>query len=156
MGDFTEHILFGLLSAALISYFSKGIIVLEPLNTFAASIAVVVGSVLPDIDHKNSYVHRAVKAFTSIAAAVSAVIFLPLPIHQRYVVAAMAFLSIYTSFSLAKIRHRGFTHSISFAVIVTSLSVIASIFLLYSMLPGLAIGVGLMSHLVLDREFKLE
>lgn len=156
MGDFSEHILFGFLSASVISYFVKGLLVLQPTEAFAASLAVVVGAVLPDVDHKNSYVHRAVKAFTSIAAGVAAVIFLPLPIHQRYVIAAMAFLGVYTSFSLVKIRHRGFTHSISFATIVTSVAVIASTYLLYSFIPGIALGLGLASHLLLDREFKLE
>jgi len=156
MGDFSEHILFGFLSASVISYILKGLLVLQPTEALAASLAVVVGAILPDVDHKKSYVHRAVKAFTSIATGISAVIFLQLPIHQRYVIAAMAFLAVYTSFSLVKIRHRGFTHSISFATIVTSIAVIASTYLLYSFVPGLALGVGLASHLLLDGEFKLE
>lgn len=156
MGDFSEHILFGFLSASVISYFVKGLLVLQPMEALAASIAVVVGAILPDIDHKNSYVHRAVKALTSIAAGVGAVIFLPFPIHHRYVIAAMAFLGVYTSFSLVKIRHRGFTHSISFATIVTSAAIIASTYTLYSLVPGIALGVGILSHLLLDGEFKLE
>lgn len=156
MGDFSEHILFGFLSASVISYIVKGLLVLQPAEALAASLAVVVGAILPDVDHKNSYVHRAVKAFTSIATGVAAVMFLPLPIHQRYVIAAMAFLGVYTSFSLVKIKHRGFTHSISFVAIVTSVAVIASTYLLYSFVPGVALGVGLLSHLVLDTEFKLE
>ena len=156
MGDFSEHILFGFLSASVISYFLKGVLVLQATEAFAASLAIVVGSILPDIDHKNSYVHRAVKAFTSIAAGVLAIVFLPLPIHQKFVIAAMLFLGVYTTFSLVKIRHRGFTHSFSFLAIVTSLGVIASIYLSYSYIPGLALGVGLLSHLVLDTEFKLE
>lgn len=156
MGDFSEHILFGFLSASVISYVMKGLLVLQPTEALASSLAVVVGAVLPDIDHKNSYVHRAVKAFTSISAGVAAVIFLPLPIHQRYVIAAMAFLGVYTSFSLVKIKHRGFTHSISFLAIVTSVGVIASTYLLFSFIPGLALGIGLLSHLILDTEFKLE
>ena len=156
MGDFSEHILFGFLSASVISYILKGMLVLQPAEALAASVAVVVGAILPDVDHKKSYVHRAVKAFTSIAAGVSAVIFLPLPIHQRYVIAAMAFLAVYTSFSLVKIRHRGFTHSISFAAIVTSIGVIASTYLLYSFVPGVALGLGIASHLILDGEFKLK
>jgi inner membrane protein len=156
MGDFSEHILFGFLSASVISYIVKGLLVLQPVEVLAASLAVVVGAILPDIDHKNSYVHRAVKAFTSIATGIAAVIFLPLPFHQRYVIAAMGFLGVYTSFSLVKIKHRGFTHSISFAAIVTSISVIASTYFIYSFVPGIALGVGLASHLLLDGEFKLE
>lgn len=156
MGDFSEHILFGFLSASVISYIVKGLLILQPSEALAASIAVVVGSILPDVDHKKSYVHRAVKAFTSIAAGISAVIFLPMPIHQRYVIAAMIFLAVYTSFSLVKIKHRGFTHTISFAAIVTSLAVITSVIFLYSIVPGIALGVGIGSHLLLDGEFKLE
>lgn len=156
MGDFSEHILFGFLSASVISYIVKGLLVLHPAEAFAASLAIVVGSILPDIDHKNSYIHRAVKAFTSIAAGIGVVIFVPLPIHQGYVLGAMTFLGVYTSFSLVKIKHRGFTHSLSFVAIITSAAVIVSIYLLYSFVPGIALGVGLMSHLLLDGEFKLE
>jgi len=53
MGDFSEHILFGFLSASVISYILKGLLVLQPTEALAASLAVVVGAILPDVDHKN-------------------------------------------------------------------------------------------------------
>ena len=156
MGDFTEHILFGFLAAAVISYFAKDLLVLGALETFAASLAIVVGAVLPDIDHKNSYVHRSVKAFTSIAVAAGFIFLVPLPVHQSYVFTVLALVLVYAVFSAVEIRHRGFTHSISFATIVASIGTLASIYLLSSVIPGLALGIGLLSHLLLDREFKLE
>jgi membrane-bound metal-dependent hydrolase YbcI (DUF457 family) len=155
MGDFTEHVLFGFLTAAMASYFLKQNIALGVPEATASSIAVVIGSVLPDVDHKKAYVHRAVKAFSSIGAGVFAVVFLPFEIHYNFVVAAAAFLTVYIGFSTIKMTHRGFTHSVSFAAIISSIAVISSVFLLGSPAPGVAAGLGLLSHLVLDQEFKL-
>ncbi|MFB6241875.1 MAG: metal-dependent hydrolase, partial [Candidatus Nanosalina sp.] len=155
MGDFTEHVLFGFLTAAMVSYFLKQNIALGAPEAFASSLAIVVGSVLPDIDHKNAYVHRAVKAFASIGAGVFAVVFLPFQIQHNFVVAAAAFLVVYIGFSAIKMEHRGFTHSLSFMAIVSSLAVISSVLLLSSPAPGVAAGLGVLSHLVLDQEFKL-
>jgi inner membrane protein len=155
MGDFTEHVLFGFLAAAMVSYFLEQNIDLAVPEAVASSLAIVVGSVLPDIDHKNAYVHRAVKAFSSIGAGVLAIVFLPFQIHYNFIVAAAAFLAVYIGFSTIKMEHRGFTHSISFMAIVSSAAVICSVFLLSSPAPGLAVGLGVFSHLVLDWEFKL-
>ncbi|MFB6145647.1 MAG: metal-dependent hydrolase [Candidatus Nanohaloarchaea archaeon] len=156
MGDFTEHILFGFLSAAVISYFVKDSINMVPVESFLASIAIIVGSVLPDIDHKKAYVHRAVKAFVSLGAGAAMIVYLPLPVHLRFTLAAAVFLLIYITFSVIKIRHRGFTHSLTFLAIVASLGVIASVYTVYSVVPGIALGIGIFSHLVLDGEFKIE
>jgi inner membrane protein len=155
MGDFTEHVLFGFLTGALVSYFLKQNIALGAPEMAASTLAIVIGSVLPDIDHKNAYVHRAVKAFSSIGAGVFAVVFLPFQIHYNFVVAAAAFLAVYIGFSRIKMEHRGFTHSLSFTAIVSSLAVISSVSLFGSPAPGVATGLGVLSHLALDWEFKL-
>lgn len=147
--------LFGFLTAAMVSYFLKQNIALGFPEAVASSLAIVIGSVLPDIDHKKAYVHRAVKAFASIGAGVFSVVFLPFRIHYNFVVAAAAFLSVYAGFSAISMEHRGFTHSLSFMAIVSSVSVISSVFILSSPAPGLAAGLGVLSHLVLDWEFKL-
>lgn len=155
MGDFTEHVLFGFLAAATMSYFAKDMLVLQPVEVAVSAIAVVVGSVLPDIDHKNSYVHRAVKAFTSIGGAVAVLVVVPLPIHVRFSLAAAVFLAIYVLFSHIKMEHRGFTHTISFCISMSSIAVMLSLTTVYSVVPGVAAGVGLASHLLLDGELKM-
>ncbi|MFB6215638.1 MAG: metal-dependent hydrolase, partial [Candidatus Aenigmatarchaeota archaeon] len=144
------------LSAAVISYFAKDSLNMVPVESFLASIAVIVGSILPDIDHKKAYVHRAVKSFISIGVGAATVVFLPLPIHIRFAIGAAVFLLIFLLFSLVKIRHRGFTHSLSFCVTVASIGVVASVYSVYSVIPGIALGLGILSHLILDGEFKLE
>lgn len=155
MGGFKEHIIFGFLAAATVAYFLKGSVELNYLEAAASAIAIAVGSVLPDIDHKNAYVHRAVKAFTSIGAAVITIIYAPFPIHFSFATASMTFLGVYTGFSAIKLKHRGFTHSISFAVMLSGMAAVTSIYTLASVVPGLALGLGIISHLALDSHFSL-
>ncbi len=155
MGDFHEHVLFGFLSAAVAAYLLKEVLVIGPSEIAASSILVFIGSVLPDIDNKNAYVHRAVKAFISIATGITVMLVVPANVQSRFVTGAVVVLSVYTIISSMKIRHRGFTHTISFCLTLTSLFTVGSVYALQSVIPGLALGVGLGSHLLLDREFRL-
>lgn len=155
MGDFKEHVLFGFLTASVAAYFLKQNLVLAFPEVVISSIGIFIGSVISDIDHKKAYVHRAVKSFSSIGLGGVLLFFLPFRIHQNFIAASGAFLIVYTSFSAVKMRHRGFTHSLSFLAIVSSLGVISGVLLFSSIIPGLAVGLGVFSHLVLDGEFKL-
>jgi inner membrane protein len=155
MGDFSEHILFGFLTAVLIAFLTKDMFSFNPFESIASVSAVFVGSVLPDIDHKNSYVHRAVKAVLSLVAA-SVAFFLPLSIVQSYGLYIVILVTVYWGIGMMKIRHRGFTHSLSFLAIVASIGIILSVLSLGSPLPGVALGIGLLSHLLLDGEIKIE
>lgn len=155
MGDFKEHVLFGLLTAAVLSYFVKELMSLTSIEVFLGAMAVFLGSIIPDVDHKRSYIHRSVKSFTSIAAGVFAAFMVPLDIQFRYLAALTVFLTVYTGFSAVRIKHRGFTHSLTFCILVTSTAVVLSSVFLYTLIPGIALGIGLLSHLLLDRELKL-
>lgn len=155
MGDFSEHVLFGFLTAVLVAFLAKGLFSFNPFESIASVTAVFVGSVLPDVDHKNSYVHRSVKAFVSLLAA-SVAFFLPLPVVRKYMLYVTIMVTVYWGIGRMKIRHRGFTHSLAFCAILGSLGVIASVLSLGSYLPGLALIIGLFSHLVLDGEIKIE
>ncbi|MFB6207816.1 MAG: metal-dependent hydrolase [Candidatus Nanohaloarchaea archaeon] len=154
MGDFTEHVLFGFLAAAIVSYFSKGWFEFRVYEMAAASLALIIGSILPDIDHKNSYVHRAAKAFLSLGLALGVMLLVPLPVHLRFSLAAAVFLLVYVTVSHMKMRHRGFAHSVTFCLMVTAITVVGSAYAMYSPLPGIAAGIGMGSHLLLDGEFK--
>jgi inner membrane protein len=154
MGDFHEHVLFGFFTASVVSFLLRGYIDLTTAELLLSVTMLVIGSVLPDIDHKNSYVHRAAKAFVSVGSAALSLVILPFPVHVNFVFAAAIFLLIYTSVSSMKITHRGFTHSIGFLTVFASLSALASTYLYASAVPGLAIGLGIFSHLLLDSEFK--
>lgn len=154
MGDFSEHVLFGLLVAVLLLYTADSFVYLTGVEITVATVAVFIGSILPDIDHKKSYIHRAVKSFMSISSGLI-IFFLPLEMYLSFAMAVAGFLVVYAVLSSLNIRHRGVTHSISFAVTVSSLAVIVGIFALSTPVPGLAMGVGIGSHLLLDQEFKL-
>lgn len=155
MGDFKEHVLFGFLTASVFAYFMKHNINMGLSESIVTSASIFLGSVLPDVDHKKAYVHRAVKSFLSITPGMLCIFFLPFQIHYNFAVGVLMFGVIYTVISRAKIRHRGFTHSFSFLVIVASLGVILSVYLFSSPVPGLAGGLGILSHLILDGELKM-
>lgn len=155
MGDFSEHILFGLLTATGIAYLAGDLLSLTLAESAVSVMAVFIGSLIPDIDHKNSYIHRAVKAFLALALAGLAFL-VPADVGVRFLMAVMAFLAVHATVSKMKIRHRGFTHSISFSLIAVSFFTIAAVLSMGSFIPGIAFGIGVLSHLLLDGEFKLE
>lgn len=155
MGDFYEHVLFGLLLSAVTAYLLKDVVSLTGAESVMAVIAVFVGSVLPDIDNKNAYVHRAIKAFISIVAGGMIFLLSPVSLTSRFVLGSAALLAVHLSLKLVKIKHRGVTHTISFCTTISSLAVIAGVYLFGSAVPGIALGLGLASHLVLDSEFRL-
>ncbi|PSG99114.1 MAG: hypothetical protein BRC29_03230 [Nanohaloarchaea archaeon SW_7_43_1] len=155
MGDFSEHVLFGFLTAVLIAFLTKNMFSFNPFESVASVIAVFMGSVLPDVDHKNSYVHRAAKAVVSLVSA-SVVFFLPVSVQYQYLLYVVILLSVYWSIGMMEIRHRGFTHSISFCAMTACTGATVSVLTLGSALPGVALGIGLLSHLILDEEFKMD
>lgn len=155
MGDFSEHVLFGLLVATVVAFLFQEFSSLGRIESVFSITAVFVGSVIPDIDHKKSYVHRSVKAFTSIVAGVLVIMLFPFSIHINFGFATAIFLGVYSSLSHLTVRHRGVTHTISFCVVTASITVIAAVFTFGSVTPGVAMGIGLGSHLLLDQEFKL-
>lgn len=155
MGEFSEHVLFGFLVAAVL-YFQLGDFLSVDATVVLASVAAVfAGSVLPDVDHRRSYVHRSARAFTSILLGALVFLLLPLTFPQRFGLGVAALLLTYSGFSLVKLEHRGLTHSLSFCVTLASLAVVAGVVSMGSAVPGLALATGLISHLVMDRELKL-
>ena len=155
MGNFTEHVVFGLLAASVTMYFLDSYFLLSQTDLALSAIAVIIGSILPDVDHKNAYAHKGAKITVSLGSAVAAVLFLPIPIYLGLAASAGVFTFSYVTFGSIRMKHRGFTHSLSFTAIATSGSVIAAVYLISTPLPGLALLIGILSHLVLDREFKL-
>lgn len=155
MGDFHEHVVFGFLAASVSGYFLSEHISLTQLELFGSGLAVVVGSVLPDIDHKNAYAHRAAKSFSAIGAAIILIVYTEFPIHMRFAGSALAFMMVFIGFSSIDFTHRGFTHSLSFMALSTAAGIGFSMYFFASFMPGLALGLGILSHLTLDRHFEL-
>ncbi|MFB6182613.1 MAG: metal-dependent hydrolase [Candidatus Nanohaloarchaea archaeon] len=156
MGDFYEHVLFGFSFALLLAYFVGDLVSFSFIEAFMFFSLVFIGSILPDVDHKNSYVHRASKSFLSIFSAVLVFVFLPLAVDMAFVVSSLVLVFVYLGFSTLDFSHRGFTHSIVFGLIVCSLTVIFSSLYLQSFLAGIGSFLGVLSHLILDGELKLK
>ncbi len=154
VSDFYEHLSVGLVLGTLfgsVSYFHYGLGAGGSVAVFAAC---GLGSLLPDIDHHNSYIHRAVKTVSSIGSAAAAVLLLRTSVLRRLAAGALAGAVVHYTFTELKPPHRGPTHSLAFA----GLTGIAS-GMLGSGIGGLAVGgsavAGVLSHLALDRELKL-
>lgn len=155
MGNFTQHVVFGLLAASVTMYLLDSYFTLDQTSLALTSVAFIVGSVLPDVDHDKAYAHKGAKVLISLGSAVATVLYAPVPIHLGLAAAAGVFTFTYVAFDSISMSHRGFTHSLSFAAIITSIGVIAAVYLIATPLPGLALMIGTLSHLLLDREFKL-
>jgi len=101
------HLLAGVLLYFLLLYFK----IIEPNITLLMTIAL--GSLLPDIDHPNSYINNQLRVTKPIGRT---------------------------------IRHRGFTHSIEFIILVSILLKIIGVNT--TIIFGLLIGI--ISHLIMD------
>lgn len=154
MGNFKEHLLFGLLLAVTIYYSFDSHLALSSLEKSIAAILVLIGSVLPDIDHKKSYVFRATLATLSISTATLTFFLVSSDIQIRFAIAVTIFLITYISISMIKMKHRGFTHTITFTLILTATSTVLTRIFLGNPVLGLGLTTGLLSHLLLDRELK--
>jgi len=144
-----------MLSAAALLYLIKGTISLTLSETVISASLLFIGSILPDIDHKNSYIHRAVKSGLSISTGILTIVFLPTDIQTKILSGIAGFSIVYLTISKIKMKHRGFTHSFSFAAILSSTAFTLGILFTSSFAPGIALAVGILSHLVLDSELKL-
>ncbi|MFB6208940.1 MAG: metal-dependent hydrolase [Candidatus Nanohaloarchaea archaeon] len=155
MGDFSEHVLFGFMSGIILIYLAQDFLSLGFLESFAGSIALAAGSILPDIDHENSYIHRSVRALAAISLGAFLFTTVQVSLEKKFLLGVLGFLTVYITFRSINFRHRGFAHSFSFAAISASITAIASVLFLGSSMPGIAIFLGTVSHLVLDGEFKI-
>lgn len=155
LGDFSEHVLFGIISALFIMVLAGDVFQLNPTESIVATLGLVAGSVIPDIDHKNSYVHRSIRSVLSLFSGIGTAALSSLEFPVSFLLALLISLLVWFSIGIPGFRHRGFTHSLSFAAITGSLSVIIGSLIFSSLIPGVAVTVGVLSHLTLDREFKL-
>lgn len=152
MGDFSEHVLFGFLSVTVLGYVFSDVISIGFLESLSVMMMVFAGSVFPDIDHENSYVHRSVRAFLSIASGAAVLVVNPLKPSYSFVLALAVFLTVFKLFSYLRPRHRGFLHSGRFVLYSTACVLSVSVLLFSTVLPGLAFAIGILSHLALDGE----
>lgn len=154
MGDFSEHVLFGASLGTVFFVLTSQYLEYASVEVLAAFMTILIGSVFPDIDLKNSYVFRSTKAFVSILAGAIVFIYANTSVLNRFSFAVSAFLLVITFFRIVPVHHRGLTHTIKFTVILSSLAVIAGVIAIDTAVPGLGLFIGLISHLILDGELR--
>lgn len=154
MGNFKEHILFGIITSLILLQLYEQKIPLNTIEKISTGITILIGSVLPDIDHKNSYVYRATRATLSITMAILTIILAPFQIYENFAIGLIIFATIYTAITSVKIKHRGLTHTITFLLMITALTTVLARATGQNPLIALGLSLGMLSHLILDREFK--
>ena len=166
MANFPTHIAIGTLVSGTLATLTLAVDAVSPENLVAVTLAGVLGSVLPDIDLKESRPARAMFAGLSVFFAF-AVLF---SVAGRYSVAEMLILYVGT---LVAVRygakwvffkmsyHRGIWHSILAAVFVSFFTAVAYYYLLQrpEAVAWLAAGfmfIGYMTHLILDEIYSVD
>jgi membrane-bound metal-dependent hydrolase YbcI (DUF457 family) len=166
MANFPTHIAIGTLVSGTLATFTLAVDAVAPENLVAVTLAGVLGSVLPDIDLKESRPARAM--FSGLAVFFAfAVLF---SIAGQYSVAEMLILYVGTlvavrygaKFVFFKFSyHRGIWHSILAAVFVSFATAAAFYYVLKrpDAVSWLAAGfmfVGYMTHLILDEIYSVD
>ena len=154
MGNFKEHILFGIITSLITIHLLPYELQLTKIEQLTTIIAILIGSVMPDIDHKNSYVYRATRATLSTGSALTVFIIIPFEIVQNFAISIITFIGVFAIITKPKIKHRGITHTLTFLLVLTALSTLTARITNQNPLIGLGLGLGILSHLLLDREFK--
>ena len=154
MGDFSEHVLFGASLGTVFFVLTSQYVEYASAEVLSAFMTILIGSVLPDIDLKNSYVFRSTKAFVSILVGAVVLVYVNTSVVNRFSFAVAAFLLTITFFRTVPVYHRGLTHTIQFTVVVSSITVVVGVLAIGTAVPGIGLLIGLLSHLILDGEIR--
>jgi hypothetical protein len=166
MANFTTHIGVGTVACGMLATLTLAADVVAPENLVAVTLAGVLGSVLPDIDLKDSRASRAM--FAGLAAFFSfAVLF---TCAEKFSIAELWLLSGTTFFFFRYVvhaifhrmsYHRGIYHSVLAGVMFAFLTAIVYRYLLgrhegVAWLAGGFMFIGYMVHLVLDEIYSVD
>ncbi len=150
MPGYRDHMLFGAVLALFFAYLAGPVLSYGPEVVFASSVLVLLASVFPDIDHAGSVIHRRVRAFTVVSAAVLPLPFLyPDPLLMLSGSAAAGSITYYLFLRL-KPRHRTVTHTANFGAFFSLTAGTATFIGFGTFLPGAFALVAYISHLLLD------
>lgn len=123
----------------------------QPITLECLSLGLIVcllGSLAPDLDHKNSKIHR-----WSYAASIFSGFAIYLLVHKIYLALVIAILLLIVVFTLSRLRHRGITHHLPGLIIFTALIYIAFYMLDFDSPITITMfgAIGYFSHIASDR-----
>jgi len=141
----TSHVIFGVLLYLLVFRIAE-----FDVNFFGL-VAAIIGSLLPDIDIRTSYISKMWSRYSIwvVFLFIGGIIvanYLPV-IETGYVSIGVLVVILMYPYALRAItRHRGLTHTYIYMIVVAII-----IFLLFGWNLALAFGIGYFSHLIADR-----
>lgn len=143
------------LVVALFSFFALFILLngmeLElPLTTWIFSLlACLFGGLFPDIDSKNSKIHRIFVDFLVVAIAVIIIMYVK---EWTTMLWLLLFWFLLSGFVFLPLKHRGFIHSVWTAAMFGFILGLISQIAIESFVPGFFAFLGYFSHLAIDRK----
>lgn len=156
MGNYLEHLIF-----ALFLNFFLYLIMLNSLQiNFSISLSTyilivsAISSLIPDIDTKHSRINRHLRALISIFFSFLIFYLVKYPVELKFLALILAIPLLYILMGFVPFRHRGFTHSVGFGIIMSMIFGIISIYLFNSSLPIFFSFSAFISHLLLDGVLK--
>jgi hypothetical protein len=166
MANFTTHIAAGTLVSGALATLTMAADVVAPENLIAVTMAGVLGSVLPDIDLKDSRPSKAM--FSGLAIFFSFAVLFTTAEHLSIVELLLAWLGtlVFVRFGAKALfhefsYHRGIWHSVLAAVFCSAVTAVVYYYLLRRPdgVAWLAAGfmfIGFMTHLVLDEVYSVD
>lgn len=150
MPNYQDHLLFGSVLVLIFSYIVGPYMAYSAEAVIVAAAFILLAAIFPDIDHKNSIVHKKLKALVIILVAVIPMAAAYPNVPAMLVSGALAAVGAAYTFEAVKPRHRGRTHTFTFCVLFAGLTGIFSLVLFGTFLPAVFTFVAYLSHLVLD------
>lgn len=150
MPGYQDHLLIGsLLSAVLITVLSS-VLTFTPGFIVLTTFVIMIGSVFPDVDHREAKIHRLLRAFLVVVSGMGAA-FLAYPALPWMAVAGLLTGSgVWLLFEAIKPRHRDITHTLRAGLVFGTLIGAISLLGFGSVMPGVFGFVAYLSHLLLD------
>lgn len=155
MPGYQDHLLVGsLLSAILISLLSS-LLTYTPELIIVTTAVVLLGSVMPDVDHREAKIHRFLRAFlVVIAGSVAALLAFPAVLWMMFAGLCTG-CGTWLFFEAIKPHHRDITHTFRAALVFGGFIGITSHLAFGSIMPGVVGFFAYTSHLLLDGTLRI-
>lgn len=155
MPGYQDHLLVGsLLSAILITVLSS-FLTFTPEFIVLTTFVILIGSVMPDVDHREAKIHRLLRAFLVVLFGGTAALLAYPALSWMVVAGIMTGGGVWLLFESIKPQHRDITHTMRaalvFGVFISTVGWLA----FESVMPGVLGFSAYLSHLLLDGTLRI-